>query len=102
MGQKRRGTGKKKHRSSHHWWCCWAQSSFQFFNFKWTHGKANEGLSTTVVETRVVGTYVNDIVLGIMCICAAHVQPGAMLHLLDYSNVVPAIEQLQNMELNRH
>lgn len=34
-----------------------------------------------------------------MCIGAAHVQPIALLHLLDNSNVVPAIEQLQNREL---
>lgn len=44
-------------------------------------------------------TYVNDIVLGIMGIGAAHVQPIPLLHLLDHSNVVPAIEQLQNREL---
>lgn len=44
-------------------------------------------------------TYVNDIVLGIMCICTTHVQPVALFHFLDNSNVVPAIEQLQNREL---
>lgn len=33
-----------------------------------------------------------------MCIGSAHVQPGALLHLLDDSYVVPAIEQLQSRE----
>ena len=40
-------------------------------------------------------TYVNHIVLGIMRIRAADVEPAALLHLLDHSDVVPAVEQLQ-------
>lgn len=51
------------------------------------------------LDYQLLCTYVNDIVLGIMCICAAHVQPVALFHLLDDAHMVPAIEQLQKREL---
>lgn len=45
---------------------------------------------------RVVGgTYVNDPVLGAVGVRATHIEAGSVSHWLDHSDVVPAVEQLQ-------
>jgi hypothetical protein len=51
------------------------------------------------METQDKETYINYVILGIVSVCAADIQPVAIVHRLHDSYVIPAVEELEKGEL---